>query len=327
MTTITNKRKKNHQFNYQCLVVLLLLFFCTCTKKTDLLASGTPVTPTTVSTTTEDLAKNTKQGSEQLNSSTSEQDNLLKKLLTEGSYESINEAKRQGKAALPIIRPFLNDANYQIRQMAVMSAGAIGVSEAADILASGLKDSNINVRLAAAKELSKQAYPGATQTVLEVIKTSPDQAVKEFSILAAGYLPGEQTLAVLRPLALSKSGLSEKDFIANNAVYALAKLKDSQGRKLVNERLSSKSPRLRYETMQNLCYVNDAGFVPKVKSLLSDKTAAIRVGSVRNYQMRRVADGAVDSLVCLLNLDLPFKPSKNLYTDEEINRVRSMINK
>jgi HEAT repeat protein len=300
-----------------CLTILLILLFCTCAKQTNILATDKSVSPAETVRSNANLPEMEKQ----TDSQNDNQDNPLKKLLSEASWDSIPEAKRQGKSALPIIRPFLKDENYQVRQMAVSSAGAIGDDAASDILASGLKDTNINVRLSAANELSKQAYPSATETVLEVIKTTPDDTVREVLVKAAGFLPGDKTIATLRPLTKGKNVL------ADQAIYALAKLGDSSGLSLVSGKLSAALPRTRYETLQNLCYINNSQFVPKAKQLLSDKAEAIRVGSVRNSQMRRVADAAVDALVCLLDIDLPFKPSKNLYTNEEINQVRTSINK
>ena len=319
----THQNKESVRIGFYWLLILVILLFCTCAKQTNILATDKSVNSSANPTETATPAVNPttieEQTDEQVDSQNANQVNPLKKLLAEASWESINEAKRQGKSALPIIRPFLKNENYQVRQMAVASAGAISDDAASDILSSGLKDSNINVRLAAARELAKQSYPAATETVLEVIKASPDDTVRELLVKAAGFLPGDKTIATLRPLTKGKNVL------ADQAIYALAKLGDSSGLNLVSNKLTAALPRTRYETLQNLCYVNNLRFVPKAKQLLSDKAEAIRVGTIRNSQMRRVADGAVDSLVCLLKLNLPFKPSKNLYTDEEINQVRNLV--
>ncbi len=313
----THKKRKSIKIGFYWLMILLILLFSTCAKQTNLLATDKSVNPAkTVKSNV-----NAEETEKLIDSQNINQENPLKKLLAEASWDSINEAKRQGKSALSIIRPFLKNETYQVRQMAVSSAGAIGDDAASDILASGLKDSNINVRLAAAKELAKQSYPSATETVLEVIKTTPDETVRELLVKAAGFLPGEKTISTLRPLSKGK------DVLADQAIYALAKLGDSSGLSLVSNKLSAALPRTRYETLQNLCYINKTQFVPKAEQLLSDKAEAIRVGSIRKPQMRRVADAAVDTLVCLLNLDLPFKPSKTIYTDEEINQVRNLVNK
>ena len=321
----TYQKKESVNIGFCWLLILMILLFCTCAKQTNILATdksvNTSSNPPETATPFVNPATIENQANEQVDSQNTNQVNPLKKLLAEASWDSINEAKRQGKSSLPIIRPFLKNENYQVRQMAVASAGAIGDDSASDILSSGLKDSNINVRLAAAKELAKQPYPSSTETVLEVIKTSSDETVRELLIKAAGFLPGEKTIATLRPLTKGNNVLSDQ------AIYALAKLKDSSGLILVSNKLSAALPRTRYDALQNLCYINNLQFVPKAEKLLSDKAGAIRVGTIRNSQMRRVADGAVDSLVCLLNLDLPFKPSKNIYTDEEINQVTNLVNK
>lgn len=312
-----NRKTINNGFCW--LVILMTLFLCSCAKQTSILANDKTVETSASPNAAEKTLPEPTNSVERVEVSNTQEENRLKKLLEEASWEAINEANRQGISALPIIRPFLENDKYQVRQMAVSSAGAIGDDKASDILAAGLKDSNINVRLAAAKELSKQAYPSAAGTVLEVIRKTPDETVKELLVKAAGFLPGSETIATLRPLSKGKNVL------ADQAIYALAKLGDPSGINSVSKKLSAPLPRTRYETLQNLCYINDLQFVPKAKKLLSDKADAIRVGSIRSRQMRRVADAAVVSLVCLLKLDLPFKPSKNLYTDEEINTVRELI--
>lgn len=321
----THQNKKSVRIRFYWLLILITVSTCNCAKQTNILATDKSVTTSADPTKTETPGVNfstiEEQTNKQIDSNNPNQINLLKKLLAEASSESIDEAKRQGKSALPIIRPFLKDDNYEVRQMAVSSAGAIGDVSASDILSFGLKDSNINVRLAAATELAKQSYPAATETILEVIKTTPDETVRELLVEAAGFLPGSKTIAALRPLAKGDS------ILADQAIYALAKLGDSSGLNLVSRKLSAADPYTRHETLQNLCYVNDLRFVPKAVKLLSDKTNAISVGSPRNPQMRRVADGAVDALVCLLNLNLSFESSNDIYTDEEINKVRDLVNK
>lgn len=321
----TQQYKKSTRFEFYWLLILIIVLFCSCAKQTNVLATDNSINPFTNPTKTATPVVNRppveEQANRQINSPNNNQINPLKKLLAEVNLESINEAKRQGKSALPIIRPFLKDNNYQVRQLAVSSAGAIGDVSASDILSFGLKDSNINVRLAAATELAKQSYPAATATVLEVIKTTPDETVRELLVEAAGFLPGNKTIATLRPFAKGDSVL------ADQTIYALAKLGDSSGLNLVSKKLSAADPYTRYETLQNLCYVNNLQFVPKAEKLLSDKTEAVPVGSPRNPQMRRVADAAVDALVCLLKLDLPFDRSKDIYTAEEINKVRDLVNK
>lgn len=320
---IKHQNRKSIKFCLYWLTILLILLFCTCARQSNILATDKSVEPSAYPTETVTPVGNAeileKPEVDQRVPHNIDQENPLKTLLAGASWDAINEAKRQGKSALPIIKPFLKDDNYQVRQMAVSSAGAIGDDLASDILSSGLNDSNINVRLAAAKELAKRPYPSATDTVLVVIGNSPDDTVRELLIKSAGFLPGEKTISTLLPIAKSNGSIGDQ------AIYSLAKLGNSYGLRLISKKLSAAAPRTRYDSLQNLCYVNNLKFVPQAKKLLSDKKDAIRIGSVRKPQMRRVADGAVDSLVCLLNLDLPFVNSSKIYTDDEISKVRALV--
>lgn len=305
-----------NRFQIVWLLVFTVALPIACAKKSDILASNytvnsanQPETPSANRTETIDKIDDAEK-----------QTNPLNKLLAEANSQAVEEAKQQGKAALPIIRPFLKDKNFQVRQIAVSSAGAIGDPQGADILATGLEDENINVRLAAARELSKKAYPAATETVLAVLKKSPEGIVRELLAVAAGFLPGEKTVAALRPLASGDSVLAEK------AMFALAKLGDAAGRKALSSRLSAKLPRTRYEALEALCYVSSSVFATPAKKLLSDKATGLQIGSVRNPRNRRVADQAVDSLVCLLKLQPPFETSpEKIYTDSEIATIKNLI--
>ena len=309
-------QNKNH-FQVILLAVFIVVLTIACVKKDGVFASNYTVNSPVRQTETprSEQIKTTDKIDE-----SEKQTNSLKELLAAANSQAVAEAKRQGETALPLIRSFLEDANYRVRQIAVSCAGAIGDPQGADILAAGLKDANINVRLAAARELSKKPYPAAMETVLEVLKNSTEGVIRELLVTAAGFLPDEKTVAALRPLTNGDSSLAEK------AVAALAKLGDAAGRKSFSAKLSAKLPRTRYEALEALCYVNDSVFAAPAEKLLSDNANALPIGQVRSRKYRRVADQAVDSLVCLLKLQPPFETSpEKIYTIPEIATIRNLV--
>ena len=76
-------------------------------------------------------------------------------------------------------------------------AGSINDNGAAPILVAGIKDSNINVRIEAARQLGERPYTGVTDDVLEQLTQSKDEVFRELLALAAGWLPGENTVGTL----------------------------------------------------------------------------------------------------------------------------------
>src|SRR5690349_6117476 len=98
----------------------------------------------------------------------------LEEALEAGHYLALDEATRLGAAALPIIRRYAKSENYRSRQMAMRCVGRIGDDQAADLLVAGLVDQNFNVQNAAATELSRKAYPGATIAVLDQLVAAGD---------------------------------------------------------------------------------------------------------------------------------------------------------
>jgi HEAT repeat protein len=214
------------------------------------------------------------------------------------------------------VRRFANDPNYVVRQITMNCVEAIGDATGGDILASGLADGNVNVRLAAARALATRSYPSAASSIVAALQLSDDETFRELLVTAAGYSPEGRTISVLTPLSAGDSVL------AHNAVLALAKLGSETGRKMLSAKLSAKLPRTRYEALEGLCYVNDKRFSAEAKRLLSDKAVGLRIGSVRSPKYRRVADQAVDSLVCLLGLRVSFTvSSERIYSDQEIASI------
>lgn len=224
----------------------------------------------------------------------------LEEALEKGHYLAPEEAARLGTAALPVVRRYAQSDNYRSRQMAMRCAGRIGEDQGSDILAAGLVDQNFNVQNAAATELAKKAYPGATKAILDQLEAGADEIVREKLALAAGYLPGPQTIEALKKVATGEVAL------ASNARMALARLKDPEAQQSLNAELSAELPRTRYDALEKVIYVSDRRYLPQAKRLLADKAEAVPIGIVEMPRYRRVCDQAVDTVISLLRARVSF---------------------
>lgn len=245
--------------------------------------------------------------------------NTLEILLQQASWEAVNEARRLGESALPTIKKYSKNEDFQKRQIAVACAGKIGGEDAGQILSAGLKDENINVRLTAAKTLKDNPNPAATETVVELLENSQEPVLREILALAAGSLPGEKTVEVLRKIVEADEGQ-----VSVNAQMALAKLGDGEAKQAIMNQLDDPLPRTRYTALEKLIYINDSALARYTRKLLGDKNPAVMIGSIRNPKYRRVCDQAVDTLVFLLKLSVSFRTSiEIIYSDKEIFEVEA----
>ena len=240
--------------------------------------------------------------------------------MQQASWGAVDEARRLGESAVPILKQYSQDADYQKRQIAVESAGEVGGEEAALILIDGLKDQNIGVNLSAAHTLRKHPNPGATATVVELLKTTGEEVFREALALAAGGLPGEKTVEVLRKLEAA-----DEHQVSVNAQMALAKLGDSQAKQAIVNQLDDALPRIRYDALEKLIYINDVNLARYARKLLGDKSPAVNIGLINDPEYRRVCDQTVDTVVFLLKLTVSFVVSSDIiYRNKEILEVESM---
>ena len=246
--------------------------------------------------------------------------NTLEIYFQQANWAAVDETMRLRESALPTIKKYGQDKDYQKRQIAVECAGVIGGEVAAQILIAGLKDDNINVRLSAAKTLERNPNSSATEAVVELVNESDEEVLREILALAAGHLPGEKTVEVLK-----KIEQADEQQVSVNAQMALAKLGDEEAKQAIISQLDDALPRTRYDALEKLIYIDDASLARYAKKHLVHKSPAVMIGTVKSPRYRRVCDQAVDTMVFLLKLKVPFQVSiEIIYSDKEILAVESL---
>lgn len=246
--------------------------------------------------------------------------NTLEALLNAGNWSAVEMAQKQGQAALPVVKRAASNPKYQTRQIAMACAGKIREGEAGKILGSGLADSDLNVRLQAANELALNPPADAHQAIVGRLAVEEDERVKEALATAAGFVPGAATVQVLRTVVAGGGPP------ALPARMALAKLNDGPARQALMAELASPDPFTRYTAIGWLRYIDDKSLAPQARKYLHDKANAQKIGNKHAPKFRRVCDQAVDTLVTLLKLKVPFDTNiEKIYTDAEINTVAKMV--
>ena len=242
----------------------------------------------------------------------------LQEKISAGDWRAVELAGKIGASAWLVIKKAAESSYYKSRQIAMSCAGCIGGEESGPVLSSGISDTNINVRLAAAKALSVNPPLSAADAICEVLSSSKEKELLIFLALAAGYLPGKSIVGALQNL------LKKNDVSAQYACMALAKLGDRSALRHIKANLDSPNPRIRYEALVQIKYVDDSSLAIGVKKFLIDCAEAFQIGPSRNPTYRRVCDQAVDTLVSLLNLSPKFKicPEKR-YSDAELRDAMS----
>ncbi len=243
----------------------------------------------------------------------------LDNLLTQANRAAVGVAAEQGPAVLPAIERAATSRNMPTRQLAMTCAGRIPGPQSGHILAAGLLDPNLNVALEAANILSANPPAEAAKAILARLAAEPDDRIREPLAMAAGYLPGDATMATLAPIAAGTG------FVAVAARMALAKLDDPAARASLLSELMSPLAHTRYDALGWLRYIDDPKLAPNARKLLADRAAAVRVGTLRQNRFRRVCDQAVDTLVYLLKLKPPFETSvEKIYADQELAAIGQM---
>ena len=246
----------------------------------------------------------------------------LEKMLAEGQPEAVEMAEEIGEQAWPAILKAAKTENLESRQLAMYCAGALEGPQAGEILASGLSDDDVNVRSAAASQLMDDPPENSKTALLNTLsrKTERSHQIPEMLALGAGFLPGDDTVEVLKGL------LSEGDDLAENAKMALAKLGDQECKNNIIRELSDDNSFTRYNAVKKLEYIDDSGTFQHLVKLLGDRAEAVNVGTSYRSKYRRVCDQAVDSIISLLELDTPFETSiTKIYSDSELLKIKQLI--
>jgi len=243
----------------------------------------------------------------------------LEHLLEEGDRQAIELCNQMNQNAWPIISKGASMQKFRSRQISMICAGSLGGEPAVNILITGLADKHINVRLAAAGELSKNPPANSQQALLNEIKQCSNDAICESLVLGIGRIPNDASIEALLELA------KENEDMTDSTQLALAKLNHPPARKKLLAKFESKEAYIRYEALSELVYINDPKLASFAKKLTTDIVPTVTIGTPYDEQHRRVCDQAVDTLVTLLKLKPSFQISpETIYSVTQLTEINKL---
>ncbi len=163
----------------------------------------------------------------------------LKQWKEDESYGTTDHVRRQELTKLAGIMPTLpperqtfwfshlrgvmdNDESPEMRRLAVLAAGKSSVPESFELIADGLKDDSLKVRLTACEMLGNRTDEESTRLLAQVAGTTSDQDVRNAAYAALGKHQNEIAVDALR-LALDIRDPATRSL-------AIASLKGSTGK-------------------------------------------------------------------------------------------------
>ena len=230
----------------------------------------------------------------------------------------IDAPDQVGSDAGPPVARLLDDANPQVRELAVKTLHLAGGPAAHDGLLKALHDKSQMVRAAAVNLLPQHVAAGDLPALQTEVTANPDEYIREHVSLLVGKLSRTDAVPGLR-----RQFALEQDADARRALgMALARLGDSIGRYAVVARLHGDSPAERGAALSDLVYVNDSGLLKEAAALLDDQRDAVNVGPSHGPYILRVCDVAVNTIDAMLGHPLAFTSYARRYSPEEIARAR-----
>ncbi|MFG0265441.1 MAG: HEAT repeat domain-containing protein [Rhodopirellula sp. JB055] len=120
-----------------------------------------------------------------------------------------------------------NDPSAEMRRLAILAAGRSKAANTLDLVAKGLKDDNLKVRMESCRALGERPEEKAAQLLAAIAGESQDKDVRHAAIAALGKHPGDVSTNSLK-LALRDRDPATQDLVIET-------LRESTGKDLGND--------------------------------------------------------------------------------------------
>jgi HEAT repeat protein len=255
-----------------------------------------------------------------------------------GDLSSLEALEKAGPALTPWLKPYVVDANENVRRETVSLLSVIGGEAAIPLLATALTDSSAEVSERAAFAFYEHFDPDdvvangeAAKSILTSINAGRPVAA---TLVLAGYIQREATQAALRKFIESP----ESDYLTSlrsdaspvsarlAAHLALARLGDRQAMSMIAHSIENADVDQWLFLLGAVRDINAPRILHALKSALDDERETSAGIPSHAAPKRRICDEAVNALVERLELKTSFSLSTTArYTQQQRAEVRRLI--
>jgi len=186
-------------------------------------------------------------------------------------------ARQLGPAAEPVIERAFANPDWEVRDVAVDCAYAVGGPNRNPLFIRALHDADINVRYTACRHLEETADVEVLPQLLDEVKTNDDEKVRGQVALIIGRLDDESAVPPLQERLKPEPEPEPDDEVRDNIVLALARLGDEDARAQIRADLQSGEVQTRLETIRKYEYINDPDALADLHPLVNDHANAVNI--------------------------------------------------
>ena len=267
---------------------------------------------------------------------------LIEKILAHDP-SAMQLAQQLGSFAAPMLRPLVDNADEDVRELAMRCLNESDSGESlSDLATTALTDNAPMVRAAALNALDRHLPPESYAKLLQIFSEVEDPQHRKEIALLIGRLSNASPEDLKR--LLQDELISE---VREGGLAALAKLGDSQARREFLERLSRARDRELKQLLEYVEYIKQLWALRGLMPVLADKTplagsgfcqilqgagsdesqADKPIAAVRDRiaEILRACDIAVNLIKKIAGAKFPFPTGAKNYADEELAAARQIL--
>jgi hypothetical protein len=255
-----------------------------------------------------------------------------------GDFGPSSKLQDAGEAVVPLLKPFVTDANEAIRRQAVDLAGVLDGEAALPLLATALTDSSADIRQRAAGHLYEHQDPvrvaGHTelaQALQHYLTLESDAAA---AVLLLSYFPDAATQAALQRVRANAAAALTKLRpwlpvvpLALPVDMALSRLGESEARRALLQRIADGRLEELQFLLEAIREIDAPAVLHALTATLADEREISSGVPSGAEPRRRLADLAVNAFVKHLRLQVNFElADEKRFSQAEIDQVKARIN-
>jgi len=232
----------------------------------------------------------------------------------------IETARLAGPSSIPQIEPYLRNADYVTRLLAVNSIAAAGGPQAPQLLVRALGDSNEQVRDNAVNALHEHLPTGQETALLSAwdANRTRDGYVRQQIPMVIGRMHKMPEAEQLR----ARLSADPRQEVKDGVIAGMAKLGDPAARTTLAEMLRDARGTRTAELIQFVKYEDEPWVIPLLVPVLQRRDIALRISTHVVEIQRRECDLAVDEVVRISKKQFSFAIDPiGQYQDNQIEEV------